>query len=602
MDVRKFHLEQNNDATFNYFKLMKEVKRLGDLKAKIDRKVKLAFLADCATQHLTMLAQVIGANRGLDIEVYEAGYDTIELEAFNPSSALYAFNPDFIVILKSAEKLKHKFYAAPHADAAGHMVQHLSSIWNAIKTHSRATIVQSTFVVPLERPFGNYGRMLAGALDQFFTDVNHKLVEAARSERQVVLNDVDFLAAAVGRRNWIDEKMWALAKEPCALEYMPLLAHNLVDLIGSAIGKVVKCVVLDLDNTLWGGVIGDDGLEGIRLGDLEDGEAFVAFQHFILGLKRRGIILAVCSKNDHHNAILPFQSHPEMVLKETDIAVFVANWNNKADNIHYIQQTLNIGLDSIVFLDDNPFERDLVRKMLPEVIVPEMPEDPSQYIRVVAELNLFETASFSEADAERADMYRVEAQREQAKTGFERIEDYLLSLDMVITLERFNAFNLPRIAQLIQRSNQFNLTTRRYSESDCEQLMNDGENAFPFTLTLEDRFGNYGLISVVVLKRVDSELVIDEYLMSCRVLQRGVENFAMNGIFGLARQLGLTSVRGSYIPSKKNGMVKDFYAGFGFEKIHEESDGTTQWLLPTDAYLDQPALMRTGTLDFLSST
>lgn len=598
MNAKKFHLERNDDSAFDYFKLIKQVKRLGELKTHLDKKVKLAFLTDCASQHLSMLVEVAGAHRGLDVQVHEAEYDTIELEVFNPSSALYAFDPDFIVIIKSAEKLKTKFYGAPHANAAEDVVKHLNSIWNAIKSQSRATIIQSTFVLPLERPFGNFGRKLPTALDRFFSDVNNKLVECAREERQVLLNDVDHLAATVGRRHWIDEKMWALAKEPCAPEYMPILAHNIIDLIGTGVGKVVKCVVLDLDNTLWGGVIGDDGLEGIRLGDLEDGDAFVAFQHFILSLKKRGIILAVCSKNDHHNAILPFQNHPEMVIKETDIAVFVANWNNKADNIRYIQETLNIGLDSIVFLDDNPFERNLVREMLPDVIVPELPEDPSQYIRAVASLNLFETTSFSETDAERADMYRVEAQREQAKTGFERIEDYLISLDMAISLERFNAFNLPRIAQLIQRSNQFNLTTRRYSESDCEQLMNDRDEAFPFTLTLEDRFGNYGLISVIVLRRTADAMIIDEYLMSCRVLQRGVENFAMNNVFDLAKKIGVCKVKGTYIPSKKNGMVKDFYAGFGFDKVDELPDGTTEWSLDTEAYADRPALMRAVTVEF----
>jgi predicted enzyme involved in methoxymalonyl-ACP biosynthesis len=233
MENRKFHVERNDGPAFDYFKLIKEVKRLGEAKANLERKVRFAFLADCATQHLSMLVQVVGAQRGLDIQVREAEYDTIEREVFNPSSALYAFDPDFIVIVKSTEKLKTKFYGAPHREAADDVVKHLSSIWTAIKSHSRATIIQSTFVLPLERPFGNFGRKLPTALDQFFADVNNKLAECAREERQVLLNDVDHLAATVGRRNWIDEKMWALAKEPCALEYMPMLAHNIVDLASS---------------------------------------------------------------------------------------------------------------------------------------------------------------------------------------------------------------------------------------------------------------------------------------------------------------------------------------------------------------------------------
>lgn len=597
MEGQKFHAEQHSGEIHDYFQLIKAAKRLQDLEAKAGQKTRIAILADCTTQHLTPLIKVIGAKRGIRVDIYEAGYDAIELEVFNPSSQLYAFDPDFVFILKSTEKLKQKIHAAPVPQTSEQVVDHITSIWAAIKSNSRATIMQSTFVMPLERPFGNYGRMLPHAIDQLVADVNYRLIEAARTDRSVVINDIDHLAGMFGRRHWIDETLWALAKEPCALEYLPQMAHSVVDIVGAAIGKVVKCVVLDLDNTLWGGVIGDDGLEGIRLGDLEDGEAFVAFQHFLLHLKKRGIILAVCSKNDHHNAILPFQKHPEMVLKETDIAVFVANWNNKADNIRHIQETLNIGFDSMVFLDDNPFERNLVREMLPQVIVPELPEDPSLYLRTVAQLNLFETTSYSEADAERPDQYRVEAQRELARTGFERIEDYLKSLDMAISLERFSAFNLPRIAQLIQRSNQFNLATRRYSESECAAFMQDEANSFPFTLTLEDRFGNYGLISVIVLRRVEQFLEIDEYLMSCRVLQRGVENYAMNAIFELARRLGLSGIRGRYIPTKKNGMVKDFYQGFGFAKVREDDDGGTEWMLSVDEYESRPALMRTATLN-----
>ena len=290
-----------------------------------------------------------------------------------------------------------------------------------------------------------------------------------------------------------------MAKTPCSLEHLPLLAQSLLDTVFAASGMFAKCVVLDLDNTLWGGVIGDDGLEGIALGEFDEGEAFVAFQTFIRELKRRGIILAVVSKNEHAAAVLPFREHPHMVLKEEDISVFVANWDNKADNIRLVQKTLNIGFDSLVFLDDNPFERNIVRQFLPDVVVPDLPEDPSSYLQTLAGLNLFETASFSEADLQRADQYREEAQRELTKTHFTNINDYLGSLGMEIRLERFNAFNLPRIAQLSQRSNQFNLMTRRYGEAACEAMMSDPSIA-PLTVKLADKFGDYGLISVVILK------------------------------------------------------------------------------------------------------
>ena len=346
-------------------------------------------------------------------------------------------------------------------------------MWSAFRAQSQATIIQSTFVLPSERAFGNYELKVADSVGSIFTEINYRLAVKAREAKNVLLNDVDFLAASVGRTQWLDARMWNMAKTPCRLEHLPLLAQSLLDTVFAASGMFAKCVVLDLDNTLWGGVIGDDGLEGIALGEFDEGEAFVAFQTFIRELKRRGIILAVVSKNEHAAAVLPFREHPHMVLKEEDISVFVANWDNKADNIRLIQKTLNIGFDSLVFLDDNPFERNIVREFLPEVVVPDLPEDPSLYLQTLAGLNLFETASFSEADLQRADQYREEAQRELTKTHFTNINDYLTSLGMEIRLERFNAFNLPRIAQLIQRSNQFNLMTRRYGEAACEAMMND---------------------------------------------------------------------------------------------------------------------------------
>ena len=304
-----------------------------------------------------------------------------------------------MVILLSSEKLKAHLYAASDRRGfADETVGRLENLWSAFRAQSQATIIQSTFVLPSERAFGNYELKVADSVGSIFTEINYRLAVKAREAKNVLLNDVDFLAASVGRAQWLDARMWNMAKTPCRLEHLPLLAQSLLDTVFAASGMFAKCVVLDLDNTLWGGVIGDDGLEGIALGEFDEGEAFVAFQTFIRELKRRGIILAVVSKNEHAAAILPFREHPHMVLKEEDISVFVANWDNKADNIRLVQKTLNIGFDLLVFLDDNPFERNIVREFLPDVVVPDLPEDPSLYLQTLAGLNLFETASFSEAD------------------------------------------------------------------------------------------------------------------------------------------------------------------------------------------------------------
>ena len=575
--------------TLDYFALSKEAKGLNTSGAA--KVIRIALLADCATQQLADITRAIAARNNVQAEMYEGNYDGVDLEILDRNSALYAFNPQYVVILLSSEKLKAHLYASgDRRSFADEMVSRLENLWNAFRAQSQATIIQSTFVLPSERAFGNYELKVADSVGSIFSEINYRLAGKARGAKNILLNDVDFLAASIGRAQWLDARMWNMAKTPCRLEHLPLLAQSLLDTVFAAAGMFTKCVVLDLDNTLWGGVIGDDGLEGIVLGEFDEGEAFVGFQTFIRELKRRGIILAVVSKNEHANAVLPFREHPHMVLKEEDISVFVANWDNKADNIRLVQKTLNIGFDFLVFLDDNPFERNIVREFLPEVVAPELPEDPSLYLQTLAGLNLFETASFSEADLQRADQYREEAQRELTKTQFTNINEYLTSLAMEIRLERFNAFNLPRIAQLIQRSNQFNLMTRRYGEAACEAMMKDRALA-PLTLRLADKFGDYGLISVVILKHEGEDLEIDEYLMSCRVLQRGVEAFTMNNIFAYAARLGAKRVVGHYIPTKKNDMVKGFYKGFGFEKVADGDGGASQWALAVDAYRPRQAFM-----------
>jgi FkbH-like protein len=307
-------------------------------------------------------------------------------------------------------------------------------------------------------------------------------------------------------------------------------------------------------------------------------------------LLKRGILLAVCSKNEMHNALLPFEKHPDMLLRREDITAFVADWNDKAQNILKIRDILNIGLDSMVFLDDNAFERNLVRGLVPEVIVPDLPEDPADYVRVLSELNLFETISFSAEDLNRAELYRAEAARREQQTQFGSASEFLASLDMRIVVSRFDPFHLPRIAQLIQRSNQFNLTTHRYSESECAALMEDSRYV-PLYVKLSDRLGDHGLIGIVVLEPTPEKLWIRDWLMSCRVLARGVEQYLMNLVVEQACSLGVAQISGEYIPTAKNGMVSEFFAQFGFTRT-SENNGHTVWLLDVNSYQPVKTLIR----------
>lgn len=578
----------NNATELSYFQLVTEAKSVAA--GACPQKLRLALLADCSTQHLVPLLAALFAREGVAVEVYEAPYDAIRQEALDAASGLYAFNPQLVVILNDPRALRESFSRSSEGPGAfaEQTLRSMTAVWDAIASRSSAPVVQGNLALPYERPFGHYDLKAAASFGFAVRELNARLAAAARERAGVLLLDVDYLSGYLGRRRWFDQKLWVLCKALCAFDCLPHVAKAVVELSRPLLGRVVKCVVVDLDNTLWGGVVGDDGLEGIRLGHLGEGEAYLELQRFLLDLKRRGVVLAVCSRNEESAAREVFRKHPEMLLKEDDVSVFVANWTSKAENLRAIQRALNVGFDSMVFLDDDAFERNLVRRELPEVIVPELPEEPAEVVKALCELGLFETHSYSAEDKERARMYAAQAKRESLQAAFKTPEDYLRSLRMKIALARFDAFHLPRIAQLLSRSNQFNLTTKRYAEADCERFMKDEAGSFPFYVTLCDDLGDSGLIAVAILLFKGDVVEIDSWLMSCRVLMRGVEEFMMNQVFALARARGAKRVVGRYVPTAKNDMVREFYGRFGFERAGEAPEGGVVWSLDVAGYRERP--------------
>ena len=569
----------------DYFALVKEAKSLS---ASGGAKFKLALLAECSTQHLVPALKALFAREGVDVSLYEGPYGAIRQETLDPASGLYAFKPDAIAILSDARALREPYsrteegaeaFAARSADA-------MIAVWRAIESRCPAVILQATLPVPYERLFGNFDEKAARSLPAAVRRLNRALVDGSGGNVQIC--DLDSLASFLGLGRWFDQKLWALAKAPCSFECLPSLAKALVDATRPQRGRVVKCVVTDLDNTLWGGTIGDDGLEGIKLGHGDEGEGYLELQRYLLALKRRGILLAVCSRNDEKTALEPFEKHPEMALKRADISVFVANWTSKAENLKSIREALDIGFDSMVFLDDDAFERNLIRAALPEVAVPELPEDAADYVKALCELNLFEAGSFTEEDRARAGLYAAQEVRRSKQAAFTSPEDYLRSLNMKITVARFDAFHLPRVAQLTSRSNQFNLTTKRYAEGECAAFMKDETGCFPFYVTLKDDLGDSGLIAAAILLYKDDALEIDQWLMSCRVLMRGVEEHMMNAAVAHARAKGLKTVKGRFVPTAKNAMVRDFFGRFGFVKTAERPDGSVDWSLDAARYEPKP--------------
>ena len=542
---------------------------------------KLAIMGDCATQHLATALRGYGVHMGLGLSVLDTDYNQIDAQVMDPGSELYEFAPNAVLIQMCTEKLYRAFGATPldrRAFFAEDTFARIRLIWQQLNANTRTTVLQCNFPLMDDGAFGQFGNKTADSFLFQQRKLNFLLMQGSQEIKNVYIIDLDAIQASCGREKFSDSKMYYIAKMPIAVDMLPAVAKAVVDMIQALRGLTKKCVVLDLDNTLWGGVIGDDGLSGIQIGELGTGQAFSDFQAWLKELKNRGMLLAVCSKNNEPAAKEPFEKHPEMVLRLEDISMFVANWEDKASNIRNIQKTLNIGMDSLVFLDDNPFERNLVRSMIPEITVPELPEDPAMYLSYLRSLGLFETASYSAEDSGRTQQYRQQAERAVFESSFQSYDDYLKGLDMVATVSSFDPFHYPRIAQLTQRSNQFNLRTVRYTEAEIEAIAQDDSHICLYFM-LKDKFGDHGLISVVILdKQEDSTLFVSEWLMSCRVLKRGMEEFIVNKILQTAAEQGFGKVVGEYIPTPKNAMVKDLYEKMGFARTGEnrfEADVTS---------------------------
>ncbi len=545
------------------------------------KKMKVAVLGDSATQFLNQAIRGSGFESGIDLEVYEADFNQIERQVFDSSSELYAFAPDIIIIFFCSHKLLSKYnklLADDEERLADEQMELVGKITNTISGQTNAKILYYNYSEIDDNIFCNYAGKISSSFLFQLRKLNYELMLFAARYANFFIVDISSIQNRVGKSAFFQSSVYINTEMVLSMDILPVVAAKTIRLINSLSGNFKKCLILDLDNTLWGGIIGDDGIENIQLGSLGIGKAFTEFQYWIKKLQRRGIILTVCSKNTESVAKEPFEKHPDMVLRLSDIAVFVANWENKADNIKQIQSILNIGFDSMVFLDDNPFERNMVRENIAGITVPELPEDPAEYLEFLYTLDLFETTSFSSGDAERTKQYQVEAERTVLQKTFTNEADFLKNLHMVSVVEPFNKFNTPRVAQLSQRSNQFNLRTVRFTESDIERLVSEPES-FSFTFTLEDRFGDNGMICVIVLKKEnDTILFIDTWLMSCRVLKRGMEQFVLNSIVGFAKKEGYSFLKGEYIETAKNAMVKNHYPSLGF------AASGNYWLLSVDFY------------------
>ena len=556
--------------------------------------IKVALTGDTATQFLATAIRGTGAERGYQIDLFEAEYNQVERQFLDPSSELYQTDADFIVLFQSTHKLGEKHSLLSPSQQESLAEERLAFVASVCENPMLASkkIICLNYPEIEDTVFGSYATKVTSSFTYQVRKLNMGLMDLSQRYANLFICDIAGLQNKLGRDMMFAPNVYVSTEMVLSIDALPYVASRVMDIICAIKGQFKKCLILDLDNTVWGGVIGDDGLEGIQLGHgLGIGKAFTEFQMWVKKLKQRGVIICVASKNNEETAKEPFEKHPDMVLKLEDIAVFQANWETKVDNIRTIQRILNIGFDSMVFLDDNPFERNIVRENIPGITVPELPQDPGEYLEYLYSLNLFETASYSQADKDRTKQYQVEAQRVSLQKTFSNEADFLKSLDMTSVVSGFNKFNTPRVAQLSQRSNQFNLRTVRYTEADIEAL---GQNpdVIDLSFTLEDKFGDNGLIAVIIMKKQDEEtLFIDTWFMSCRVLKRGMEDFTLNTMIEAAREKGYKRIVGEYLPTPKNKMVENHYPSLGFQKL--EGTPTAHYVLDVEQYQPRENYIKT---------
>lgn len=567
---------------------MKQFKELKhNLKSDMSslRKIKVALLGDSATQLLATALRGAGVERGYCLELFESGYNQIYDQLYDSTSELYQYNAKYNIFFQSTHKLLEQYSRLSDKEQRNLADDRIGEIRNICDSVS-GNIIYYNYPEIDNAIFGSYSNKVESSFLFQIRKLNFELMLLSQEYSNLFICDIASLQNKYGRDWMFDSKVYVSTEMLLSIASLPYVAYRTLDIICAIEGNIKKCIVLDLDNTIWGGIIGDDGWENIKIGHgLGIGKAFTEFQEWIKMLKNRGIIIAICSKNDEEKAKEPFEKNPEMIISLDDISVFIANWNNKVDNLRAIQQILNIGFDSIVFIDDNPFERNFVRENIRDIIVPEMPRDPAKYLEFLYSLNLFETASSSSADKDRTKQYQIESKRFEISKKFTNESDFLRSLEMKSIVEGFNKFNVPRVAQLSQRSNQFNLRTIRYTEEQVWMVNNDPLQK-GFTFTLEDRFGDNGLIAVVILKdsqeREINSLFIDTWFMSCRVLKRGMENFILNTIVSWAKENGFVRIIGEYIPTAKNEIVRRLYEGLGFMRL--ENNDRNLYVLDVDSY------------------
>ena len=575
------------DYPFDCDYILKKAKSLKKQLLAEDREFlnkKIAVLGGSTTHEVIRILELFLLQNGIRPTFYESEFGQYWQDAMFETKTLKEFAPDVIYIHTSNRNIKQ--YPAPMdqkeqvQELLDQTYQHFEVMWNHLHDNFVCPVIQNNMELPFFRLFGNQDAVQPQGRVHFIQELNHRFSEYALNHDSFYINDIHYQSSCYGLDAWSDPFYWHMYKYALSLPAIPHLAHNIANIIKSIFGKNKKALVLDLDNTLWGGIVGDDGAENLEIGqETSMGQVYSEFQEYIRLQKDLGIMLNVSSKNEYENAIAGL-NHPDGILKPEDFILIKANWDPKSKNIEEIANELSILKESLVFVDDNPAEREIVRAHLPGVSVPEV-EKPEHYIMAIDRSGFFETTSLSEDDRKRNEMYKANLDRKQSQLQFGDYESYLNSLSMHATIKEFEAIYMARIAQLTNKSNQFNLTTKRYSQGEIEEVAESKEYVSLYG-KLEDKFGDNGVVSVVIGKKEQTILHMDLWIMSCRVLKRDMEFAMMDTLVHRCLEQGIKRIYGYYYPTAKNAMVREFYALQGFTKEKEDEKGNTVWYYDID--------------------
>lgn len=552
-------------------------------------RLRIAVLGGSTTSDIVKMLKLFLRNRGIVPEFYESEYAKYWEDAMFGNPTLTEFQPELIFIHTTSRNLQELPGVQDSAELCEHkLVQayaHFEQMWEKLSADFGCPIIQNNFELPLTRLMGNREAGCPQGRIDFITRLNVKLYDYAASHKNFYIHDIQYLSACYGLDKWLEPSYWHLFKYALAVPAIPEFAYNLSNIICSLMGKNKKVLALDLDNTLWGGVIGDDGQAGIEIGqETSVGQAYAHLQDYIKAHKQLGVLLTVCSKNDPENALLGL-NHPDCPLKPEDFTLIKANWEPKSQNLLDSANELNLLPESFVFVDDNPAERAIVQAQLPETAVVAF-EAVEDCLLALDRSGYFEVTNLSGDDAKRAEMYKANAKRQQAAQQFADYAEFLKSLDMTAEIHDFDEISLPRITQLTNKSNQFNVTTKRFTLPEMEAVA-ASDVYIRLCGRLKDKFGDNGIVSVVIGRKEGTALHMELWLMSCRVLKRDMELAMLDELVKKAKEQGISEIFGYYFPTAKNGMVRELYKSFSFSPVSDNEDGSTVWRLETDGYTPQ---------------